>query len=387
MELEDGYLNELEKLRSMLGSEQRRHSDIEAHMSCKIDELTLLIEEHQKHVASLEKSLRKEEADKLAAIESFEKEVQAKAASENIRCGLLEELEKTTQEIKYLNDQIKMIQETNKRLQEYNTSLQQYNNNLQAEAMKNGDAVTKLQKDKTAMMETLAGLRDQTSLLKNQLDTIRSSQQEAIKQREEFRNEVNCLRSELQQVRVDRDHQLEHIQRMTVELKKYEELYGKSSRDMDIALTNASTLEETCSSQQDQIKSLHYQLTIANEKLKMADLATIEIVQENEAKKKLVDELQIHVTDLECQLVEAEKLRKKLHNTILELKGNIRVFCRVRPILPDIDSCGADGTIVSYPTGVEYLGRGIDLIHNAQNYSFTFDKVFDHEASQEDIFF
>ncbi|XP_020570600.1 kinesin-like protein KIN-14H [Phalaenopsis equestris] len=387
MELEDGYLAELEKLRGMLESEQRRHCDIEAQMNCKIDELNLLIEEHQKHVVSLEESLRKAKADKLAAIESYEKEAEAKAASEKLRCGLLEELEKTTEGIKYLNDQIKMIQETNKRLQEYNTSLQQYNNNLQAEAMKNGDTVTKLQKDKTAMMETLAGLRDQSSLLKNQLDAIRSSQQEALKQREEYKKEVDCLRGELQQVRVDRDHQLEHIQLMNVELKKYEEVNGKSSRDKDIALTKAHALEETCSLQQDQIKSLHYQLTIATEKLKKADLTTIEIKQENEAKNKLVDGLQSRVTDLECQLVEGEKLRKKLHNTILELKGNIRVFCRVRPTLPTIDCSGDDGTVVSYPPGVEYLGRGIDLTHNGQSYSFAFDQVFSHESSQADVFY
>ncbi|XP_073014204.1 kinesin-like protein KIN-14N, partial [Typha latifolia] len=69
-----------------------------------------------------------------------------------------------------------------------------------------------------------------------------------------------------------------------------------------------------------------------------------------------------------------------------ELKGNIRVFCRVRPLLPDIEINGAEAAVVSYPTSTEYLGRGIDLMHNAQKYSFTFDKVFDHDASQEDVF-
>ena len=33
-----------------------------------------------------------------------------------------------------------------------------------------------------------------------------------------------------------------------------------------------------------------------------------------------------------------ETERRKLHNNILELKGNIRVFCRVRPLLPDVDA-------------------------------------------------
>ncbi|KAH0436329.1 hypothetical protein IEQ34_026433 [Dendrobium chrysotoxum] len=339
MGLEDGYLAEQEKLRGMIESEQRRHSEIEAHMSCKIDELTLLNGEHQKHVVSLEESLRKEEADKMLLLNLTRKRLRQKLLLKT--CVL-----------------IKMVQETNKRLQEYNTSLQQYNSNLQADAVKNGDTITKLQKDKTAMMETLAGLRDQSSSLKNQLDTIRSSQQETIKQREEFRKEVGCLRAELQQVRVDRDQQLEHVQCMAVELKKYEELHGKSNRDMNIALTKTSALEETCSSQQDQIKSLHYQLVAANEKLKRADLTSIEIIQENETNKSW-----------------------------LELKGNIRVFCRVRPVLSDIDYRGDDGIVVSYPTSVECLGRGIDLMHNAQNHSFTFDKVFGHEASQEDVFF
>lgn len=48
-----------------------------------------------------------------------------------------------------------------------------------------------------------------------------------------------------------------------------------------------------------------------------------------------------------------------------ELKGNIRVFCRVRPISPDNDSSGTDGAVVYYPTSTESLGRGIDLIHNS----------------------
>ena len=31
---------------------------------------------------------------------------------------------------------------------------------------------------------------------------------------------------------------------------------------------------------------------------------------------------------------EAEAVRRRLHNMVQELKGNIRVFCRVRPVLP-----------------------------------------------------
>ncbi|KAG0450350.1 hypothetical protein HPP92_026932 [Vanilla planifolia] len=82
---------------------------------------------------------------------------------------------------------------------------------------------------------------------------------------------------------------------------------------------------------------------------------------------------------------QASLLRNQLEN-MRELKGNIRVFCRVRPFLSDVDARGADGSVISYPTSVKSLGRGIDLMYSAQKYCFTFDKVFAHESSQDDVF-
>ncbi|GKC40792.1 kinesin-like protein KIN-14C [Tanacetum coccineum] len=89
------------------------------------------------------------------------------------------------------------------------------------------------------------------------------------------------------------------------------------------------------------------------------------------------------VRDLQNKLDEAEKLRKELHNKIVKLKGNIRVFVRVRPMLPydgDIESA------LSYPMSLELAGRGIEVIESGQKTCFAFDKVFDHHASQEDVF-
>jgi hypothetical protein len=38
---------------------------------------------------------------------------------------------------------------------------------------------------------------------------------------------------------------------------------------------------------------------------------------------------------VQSKLQEQEAMRRALHNTIQELKGNIRVFCRVRPSSAD----------------------------------------------------
>ncbi|OAY63642.1 Kinesin-1 [Ananas comosus] len=356
-EQEDGNLMEMEKLRNLLDSEEKNHAEIAAQLRNTNEELNSTIEELRKQLATLEEKYRKEEAEKMGAIRSCEEEKEARLAAES-RCNALSaELDKAGHEAKRLNDQIKMLQETNKRLQEYNTSLQQYNSNLQADAQKNGEAISKLQKEKNAMMETLNGLRDHVNSVKNQLDISRASQQEASKQKEELKKELNCFRNELQQVRDDRDHQLNQVQCLMAEIVKYKELTGKSALELDNATSKTNALEEACSSQRDIIKTLKLQLAAANEKLKMADLTAMETMSENEEKKKMLKDLQDRLADAEQQISEGEKLRKKLHNTILELKGNIRVFCRVRPLLPD-----------------------------AQKYSFTFDKVFDQDASQEDVF-
>jgi kinesin family protein C1 len=54
-----------------------------------------------------------------------------------------------------------------------------------------------------------------------------------------------------------------------------------------------------------------------------------------------VTQLQAQVTQLQAELAiaqkrifEADQVRRKMHNIIQELRGNIRVFCRVRPLIP-----------------------------------------------------
>ena len=47
---------------------------------------------------------------------------------------------------------------------------------------------------------------------------------------------------------------------------------------------------------------------------------------------KLIEEHKAQITILEETLDNETKKRKKLLNKVIELQGNIRVFCRVRPL-------------------------------------------------------
>lgn len=92
------------------------------------------------------------------------------------------------------------------------------------------------------------------------------------------------------------------------------------------------------------------------------------------------------------KLIVEETLRRKLHNQVQELKGNIRVFCRVRPslegeadeaakiVFPDSESDSKEINVQG-PEQVSSLGK-VTATQNA----FSFDRVFDPSAQNGDVF-
>ncbi|KAI5014864.1 hypothetical protein ZWY2020_056254 [Hordeum vulgare] len=343
LEREDANLAEIGKLNGLIDAADKHHAEIVAQLECKIQESVSMKEELQKQYATLGESLKKVEAEQMECLRSYGDEKEARIAAESSRNELSEELNRVKLEQKRLNDQIKMLQDTNKRLQEYNTSLQQYNCNLQADATKNAETIEKLQKEKNTMVETMNGLKDHSNSLKLQLDMTKSSQNEALKQKNNLLNEVEALRGELQQVRDDRDHKSAEINSLLSDLGAFKELTGKSSTELENVMIRCDVLEETCSNQNEQIKTLQIQLASANEKLKRSNLTTMETMSEYENQKRMLEDLQLRLTEAEQKI---------------ELKGNIRVFCRVRPLLSN------ESGAVSYPNNGENIGRGVELMHN-----------------------
>ena len=88
-----------------------------------------------------------------------------------------------------------------------------------------------------------------------------------------------------------------------------------------------------------------------------------------------------------------ETLRRKLHNQVQELKGNIRVFCRIRPPLSS-DSV-TDTARITFPDGetdskeVEIMGpeekSSLGTVTRKKN-AFSFDRVFTPTSQNADVF-
>ena len=59
----------------------------------------------------------------------------------------------------------------------------------------------------------------------------------------------------------------------------------------------------------------------------------LELKKESEGKSAEIEACLVAKEEMMSKLRWEETERRKLHNMVQELKGNIRVFCRMRPLL------------------------------------------------------
>ena len=75
-------------------------------------------------------------------------------------------------------------------------------------------------------------------------------------------------------------------------------------------------------------------------------------------------------------------LRKKLHNELVDLKGNIRVYCRVRPVIKE-DGGGKNAeNVISFDEDDDAL---LNVFSKGATKLFEMDKVFRPESTQEQV--
>ena len=101
---------------------------------------------------------------------------------------------------------------------------------------------------------------------------------------------------------------------------------------------------------------------------------------------------------LEEQVFAGEMTRRALHNTIQDLRGNIRVYVRLRPFLGGDAPKDGDLSLLKSSTDTGADGKSVTLtaasgktaadgtVRPAKASSFSFDGVFDGDSTQEQVF-
>lgn len=212
-----------------------------------------------------------------------------------------------------------------------------------------------------------------------ELDERTKTCRQVKRELEKSRSEFEESRREFGNVTRDRDEARKLVARL--------ELSGNDKDSQITALTDAVKAQEARSARvaADKI-TLNAQLDSSREETQKVREELLTMTNERDLLAKENDELQ-------AQAREDAKQRRKLHNMIQELKGNIRVFCRVRPPTQKESEAAQQSPLFEYnEKGQGVVARaptnaGDTSIANAgKKYPFKFDKVFDPASSQAGVF-
>ncbi|KAL5335469.1 P-loop containing nucleoside triphosphate hydrolase protein [Aspergillus crustosus] len=171
----------------------------------------------------------------------------------------------------------------------------------------------------------------------------------------------------------------DELQGLRAELDRERKNTNNLRHNLDTASSNSVTLESTISALKARIEFLESGREEQSEAFERLNQQMMDAAAEtNAAKEKLRRE---------------ETLRRKLHNQVQELKGNIRVFCRVRPTL-GVENV-SDAAQLTYPDESED-SKEINIVGpeeksslgavTRKNHNFSFDHVFGPSAQNNDVF-
>lgn len=243
---------------------------------------------------------------------------------------------------------------------------------LQAEhssALKHGEeqkeTLHELQSAQAACQEANSELRRDLALHEKDAERLREAlaeEQATLKKRGEKLESANTqlaqTREELAGVRAEALASKDACNRITLE-KRELEIEFNSFREHN-STTNQVQIQD--------IADLKVMVEALNQKV---DCGKAEIA----AREGDVATTRLSMRALEDQLAAAELSRRELHNTIQELKGNIRVMCRVRPGDSNKESALAQAA-----------DNKLSLSHGTEVYPYSFDKVFGTGSTQDELF-
>ncbi|KAI9137113.1 P-loop containing nucleoside triphosphate hydrolase protein [Paraphysoderma sedebokerense] len=272
-------------------------------------------------------------------------------------------------------------------------------------------------------MEEFAGyLKNQFESAQGNMDEMNSKLSESnskIYELEEFRRsledrvqikeqengmmsmELQNIKNDLENAKKRHDDEIQLLnskhsietQQLQIDVENLTRQNEKLNSDLIAANQDNAQLKNTISVQSASVVQLEAQFRALQLKIETTESLLRERDATIASQKTKIESQEATITFLESKAREDEMLRRKLHNTIQELKGNIRVFCRVRPLLgKEKDESNMEH--IKFSDGEE--SQGIELAQTfesadgtrsvSKSYPFQFDRVFKPDATQSCVF-
>ncbi|CEG41628.1 kinesin-like protein [Plasmopara halstedii] len=217
---------------------------------------------------------------------------------------------------------------------------------------------------------------------------------------ERLREEIETLKNSLFQVSEDEKKALLTIEFQQQAASKSQTQVARLESELEISRRQLSVLRD----KKARIWTVENELSEERKKLRRCLLHVGELdekLKEKEVELQAANALfRMRADLLERRVNDAEAVRRTLHNKVMELKGNIRVFCRVRPVLLHEVASAREEEIFAFPDycrerrQIELSANPKSHIGYGQNgsrsvvkkYNFDFDLVFGSSCTQEDVF-
>lgn len=198
---------------------------------------------------------------------------------------------------------------------------------------------------------------------------------------EELKARLGSEQQDLAQSIKDKDREIQdfrgEIETLNSDLDRERTQKGHLQRQIDDLIGTNTTLEGTVRSLQAQVHFLE-----SDSKQQSDSFAEMEARMQDALKA---------AEEARQKLIKEETERRVLFNKYQELKGNIRVMCRVRPILDNGEGTAADLEFPDEKTSAQISVKGPEERNSlgkvtTKIYPFEFDRVFTPEIQNEEIF-
>ncbi|XP_037130125.1 kinesin-like protein KIFC3 isoform X1 [Syngnathus acus] len=411
---------ELRLLRSQLEQKDRdRHSRILGFQQ-QIDELKSGIEEREEELCRLKTATGATDSEKRALCLSAENETLKQSLT--VTQGLLQQLttipsQSSTMLIKENENLRSRVQQLEASLQQRAERLSQLEQQSEQSEWRRGEELRRREDRVRELQLELDRERGKEPLVKYVTQTVEVESPATVKQLTKAKQR-NELLSEKLSNQNERCKQLEEQIRKSDEyscnlqhkIAAYEREIGQLREEL---LKEIGHLEErkeeavkaaaNCSAEhfqdlQHQFFGLQKRLTALPPTLRCmkTDYASLRSQVRNfsefygaaikEAKKQVsaaISEMSEANKDLLEKYRKEVALRRKLHEQLVELKGNIRVLCRVKPVLKEDQHEEGQAVVVTADLDNE---SSLSVLSKGKGRTFELDKVFHPQATQEEVF-
>lgn len=236
-------------------------------------------------------------------------------------------------------------------------TVQEYENRATTQESHLKDAKVQFEETLSAAKKREESLADEKKNLQEMIDSISEKYDEAQEKAETLMKELEEANTELKLTRESLD-----------ELKQKA---SSALQDVEKANERALKAEEKLISVEEEASEKVARLAQLEGELEALQECTMGL--EGGDQKELLSRMVTKIATLEAAVVAAEAKRREAHNQLVELKGNIRVFCRVRPHPSGVAQCSADG-------------GSIRVYADSKPFEFNFDRVFKPDVTQADVF-